>query len=169
VADYLIRARGLKCQPKQVAIVAGVQEALDLCARLFLNPGDRVCLEDPGYPGAGRAFEAVGAKITAVGVDEEGIQLSKLRSARLIYVTPAHQFPLGITMSLPRRLALLEKARQNNALIFEDDYDSEFRYSGRPVSALQGLDRHGCVLFAGSFSKVMFPFAPSRVSGVPTI
>jgi GntR family transcriptional regulator/MocR family aminotransferase len=157
VADYLVRARGLKCQPKQVAIVSGVQEALDLCARLFLNPGDRVCLEDPGYPGAGRAFEAVGAKITAVGVDEEGIQLSKLRSARLIYVTPAHQFPLGITMSLPRRLALLEKARQNNALIFEDDYDSEFRYSGRPVPALQGLDRHGCVLFAGSFSKVMFP------------
>ena len=157
VADYLMRARGLKCQPKQVAIVSGVQEALDLCARLFLNPGDRVCLEDPGYPGAGRAFEAVGAKITAVGVDEEGIQLSKLRSARLIYVTPAHQFPLGITMSLPRRLALLEKARQNNALIFEDDYDSEFRYSGRPVPALQGLDRHGCVLFAGSFSKVMFP------------
>jgi GntR family transcriptional regulator / MocR family aminotransferase len=159
VADYLRTSRGVKCSPEQVAIVAGVQEALDLVARLFLNPGDRVCLEDPGYLGAALVFEAIGAKISAVRVDEEGMKLqgSRLNGARLAYVTPAHQFPLGISMSLPRRLEWLEWARQSGALIFEDDYDSEFRFSGRPVPALQGLDSHGVVLFAGSFSKVLFP------------
>jgi len=159
VADYLSTSRGVKCVPEQVAIVSGVQEALDLVARLFLNPGDRVCMENPGYPGAAIAFEAVGAKISAARVDEEGMELrdSSLRGARLVYVTPAHQFPLGITMSLRRRLELLEYARKSGALIFEDDYDSEYRYSGRPVPALQGLDRNGLVLFAGSFNKVLFP------------
>jgi GntR family transcriptional regulator/MocR family aminotransferase len=159
VADYLSTSRGVKCVPEQIAIVSGVQEALDLVARLFLNPGDRVCMENPGYPGAVIVFEAVGAKISAVCVDEEGMKLREpsLRDARLIYVTPAHQFPLGITMSLRRRLELLEWARKSGALIFEDDYDSEYRYSGRPVPALQGLDRHGLVLFAGTFNKVLFP------------
>jgi len=159
VADYLGASRGVKCVPEQVAIVSGVQEALDLAARLFLNPGDRVCMEDPGYPGAAIAFEAVGAKISAARVDEEGMELRDrvLRGARLLYVTPGHQFPLGITMSLPRRLELLEWARKSGALILEDDYDSEYRYSGRPVPAMQGLDRNGLVLFAGSFSKVLFP------------
>jgi GntR family transcriptional regulator/MocR family aminotransferase len=136
-----------------------VQEALDLVARLFLNPGDRAAMEEPGYVGAALAFEAVGAKISAMPLDGEGMELRApgLRGARLAYVTPAHQFPLGITMSLPRRLALLEWARKSDALIFEDDYDGEYRYSGRPVPALQGLDRDGLVLFAGSFSKVLFP------------
>jgi GntR family transcriptional regulator/MocR family aminotransferase len=159
VADYLNTSRGVKCVPEQVMIVSGVQEALDLVARLFLNPGDRVCMENPGYIGAAFVFEAFGAKIVSAHLDDEGIQLqaSNLRGVRLVYVTPAHQFPLGISMSLPRRLQLLEWARKSNALIFEDDYDSEFRYSGRPVPALQGLDRHGAVLFAGSFSKVLFP------------
>ncbi|MGA7914126.1 MAG: PLP-dependent aminotransferase family protein [Candidatus Acidiferrales bacterium] len=159
MADYLSASRGVKCVPEQIAIVSGVQEALDLAARLFLNPGDRVCMEDPGYPGAVIAFEAVGAKISAASVDEEGMELrdANLRGARLVYVTPGHQFPLGITMSLPRRLELLEWARKSGALIFEDDYDSEYRYSGRPVPAMQGLDRNGRVLFAGSFSKVLFP------------
>ncbi len=159
VADYLSTSRGVKCVPEQVAIVSGVQEALDLVARLFLNPGDRVCLENPGYPGAAIAFEAVGAKISAARVDDEGMQLRQpsLRGARLVYVTPAHQFPLGITMSLRRRLELLEWARKSGALIFEDDYDSEYRYSGHPIPALQGLDRNGLVLFAGSFNKVLFP------------
>jgi GntR family transcriptional regulator / MocR family aminotransferase len=159
VADYLGASRGVKCVPEQVAIVSGVQEALDLAARLFLNPGDRVCMEDPGYPGAAIAFEAVGAKISAARVDEEGMELRDrvLSGARLLYVTPGHQFPLGITMSLPRRLELLEWARKSGALILEDDYDSEYRYSGRPVPAMQGLDRNGLVLFAGSFSKVLFP------------
>ncbi len=159
VADYLSTSRGVKCVAEQVAIVSGVQEALDLVARIVLNPGDRVCMEDPGYIGAAIVFEAMGAKICAVGLDDDGMELrdSSLRGARLIYVTPAHQFPLGITMSLPRRLALLERARKAGALILEDDYDSEYRYSGRPVPALQGLDRSGLVLFAGSFSKVLFP------------
>jgi GntR family transcriptional regulator / MocR family aminotransferase len=159
VANYLSTARGVKCVPEQVAIVSGVQEALDLVARLSLNPGDRVCIENPGYVGAAIVFEAVGAKISAVRLDGEGMKLHdlSLRGSRLVYVTPGHQFPLGITMSLPRRLELLEWARKSGALIFEDDYDSEYRYSGRPVPALQGLDQDGMVLFAGSFSKVLFP------------
>jgi GntR family transcriptional regulator/MocR family aminotransferase len=159
VADYLNVSRGVRCSPEQVAIVSGVQEALDLTARLFLNPGDRVCLENPGYTGAAMVFESVGAKISSLPVDEEGMELraAALRGARLVYVTPGHQFPLGISMSLPRRLQLIEWARNSGALLFEDDYDSEYRYSGRPVPALQGLDRHGAVLFAGSFSKVLFP------------
>jgi len=159
VADYLNASRGVKCVADQVAIVSGVQEALDLVARLFLNPGDRVCMENPGYPGAALTFESVGAKICPLNLDQHGMKLpaAALRRSRLVYVTPGHQFPLGITMSLPRRLELLAWARKSQALIFEDDYDSEYRYSGRPVPALQGLDGHGLVLFAGSFSKVLFP------------
>ena len=157
VADYLNTSRGVKCEPEQVAIVSGVQEALDIVARLFLNPGDRVYMENPGYVGATIVFQAVGAKICPVRLDEEGMTLKELRGAKLVYVTPGHQFPLGITMSLARRLELLERAYQSRALIFEDDYDSEYRYAGRPVPALQGLDRHGLVLYAGTFSKVMFP------------
>jgi len=159
IADYLSTSRGVKCTPGQIAIVSGVQEALDLAARLFLNPGERVCMENPGYEGAAIVFEAVGAKISAMRLDNEGMKLPdpSLQRSRLVYVTPGHQFPLGITMSLTRRLELLEWARESGALIFEDDYDSEYRYSGRPVPALQGLDRTGRVLFAGTFSKVLFP------------
>jgi GntR family transcriptional regulator/MocR family aminotransferase len=159
VADYLSSSRGVNCNADQIAIVSGAQEAFDLVARLFLNPGDRVCMENPGYRGAATVFESLGAKILHVPLDEEGMKLrdSTLRNARLAYVTPGHQFPLGITMSLARRLQLLESARKSGALILEDDYDSEFRYSGRPVPALQGLDRYGIVLFTGSFSKVLFP------------
>src|SRR5262249_8502341 len=140
-------------------IVSGAQEALDLSARLLLDPGDRVALEEPGYPGAALVFQALGARVVPVPLDEEGITMdsSLLAGVRLVYVTPAHQFPLGVGMSLPRRLALPTWARDSGALILEDDYDSEFRYSGRPMPALQGLDRHGLVLFAGSFSKVLFP------------
>ena len=159
VADYLNAARGVKCAAAQVAIVSGVQEALDLVARLFLNPGDRVAMEDPGYPGASIVFAAFGARISRAPVDDEGMEVrgARLRGSRLVYVTPAHQFPLGTTMSLSRRLALLEWAQRSGAVIFEDDYDGEFRYSTRPIPALQGLDRSGHVLFAGSFSKVLFP------------
>jgi GntR family transcriptional regulator/MocR family aminotransferase len=159
VADYLRTSRGVRCEPAQVAIVSGAQEALDLVARLVLDPGDRVCIEEPGYPGAARVFEAVGATIVSAPVDGEGVTLGRRRwrGVRLAYVTPAHQFPLGIAMSLPRRLALLEWARAAGALIFEDDYDAEYRYAGRPVPALQGLDRHGVVCFSGTFSKVLFP------------
>jgi GntR family transcriptional regulator / MocR family aminotransferase len=159
VATYLSTSRGVKCVPEQVAIISGVQEALDLAARLFLNPGDRVCMENPGYPGAAIAFRAGGAKVSALRLDDEGMQVQagSMRGARLVYVTPGHQFPVGVTMSLARRLRLLEWAGKSGALILEDDYDSEYRYAGRPVPALQGLDQHGLVLFTGSFSKVLFP------------
>jgi GntR family transcriptional regulator / MocR family aminotransferase len=159
IAEHLTRSRGVRCQPQQLAIVSGVQEALDLVARILITPGDRVSMEDPGYPGASLVFQAFGAKIIAAGIDSEGILVRGLpkRNVRLIYVTPGHQFPLGTTMSLARRLELLAWARKSGALIFEDDYDSEYRYSGRPVPALQGLDDAGQVLYAGSFSKVLFP------------
>jgi GntR family transcriptional regulator/MocR family aminotransferase len=159
VADYLTTSRGVRCAPEQIAIVSGVQEALDLVARLFLNPGDYVAVENPGYVGATLVFEAIGANLVPVSIDEEGMLVGNAlpKGIRVVYLTPAHQFPLGVSMSLRRRLALLEWARSSQALIFEDDYDSEYRYSGRPLPALQGLDRHGQVILAGSFSKVLFP------------
>lgn len=160
VAAYLGTARGVRCAPGQVAIVSGVQQALDLAARLLLDPGDRVALEDPGYVGAALVFRAAGARITSLPLDDQGVAVPgvRLRDVKLAYVTPAHQFPLGVSLSLARRLALLDWARRTGALLFEDDYDGEYRYAGRPLPALQGLDRSGrSVLFAGSFSKVMFP------------
>ena len=158
VADYLATSRGVRCSADQVVIVSGLQESLDLAARVFLNPGDRVCMENPGYIGASYIFDAYGAKVSGLRVDDEGMEVpQRLDDIRLAYVTPGHQFPLGVSMSLPRRLALLEWARASSAMIIEDDYDSEYRYSGRPLPALQGLDRNGLVLFVGSFSKVMFP------------
>src|SRR5215475_3526756 len=145
VADYLNTSRGVHCAPDQVVIVSGMQEALDLASRLLIDPGDKVCLEDPGYPGAFAAFSGAGAKVSPVHLDPEGVRLkgAAMRGARLIYVTPAHQFPLGITMTLRRRLDLLEWARKTGAMIFEDDYDSEYRYCGRPIPALKGLDCSG--------------------------
>ncbi len=161
VAEYLNASRGVKCSTDQVLIISGVQEALERAARLLLDPEDPVWVEEPGYPGAAIVFHAVGAKVFPVQVDSEGLDLEsgrrRWKHARLVYVTPAHQFPLGVTMSLRRRLALLEWARRSHTLIFEDDYDSEYRYSGRPIPALQGLDRAGVVIFAGSFNEVLFP------------
>ena len=161
VADYLNSSRGVKCSAEQVLILSGAQEALDRTARILLNPGEPVWTEEPGYPGASVVFRAVGARICPVPIDAEGLDLDRGRkewsAPRLVYVTPAHQFPLGVTMTLRRRLALLEWARQAGVLIFEDDYDSEYRYSGRPIPALQGLDRSGVVIFAGSFTAVLFP------------
>ena len=161
VAAYLNTSRGVKCTAEQVLILSGAQEALDRTARILLNPGEPVWMEEPGYPGAGVVFRAVGARIRRVPVDAEGLDLDsgqkKWSAPRLVYVTPGHQFPLGVTMSLRRRLALLDWARRAGTLIFEDDYDSEYRYSGRPIPAMQGLDRSGMVIFAGSFSAVLFP------------
>jgi GntR family transcriptional regulator/MocR family aminotransferase len=160
VADYLNTSRGVKCTADQVVIISGVQQALDRAAHLLLNPGDPAWMEEPGYPGAVAAFRAVGATICTVPVDGEGLNLEagkKLPKPRLVYVTPAHQFPLGVTMSLRRRLALMEWAGKAGAIIFEDDYDSEYRYSGRPIPALQGFDRSESVIFAGSFTDVLFP------------
>ena len=161
VAHYLNTSRGVKCSADQVLILSGAQEALDRTARVLVNPGEPVWMEEPGYPGAALVFHALGAKVRPVPVDEEGLNFEARRPrtgrGRLMYVTPAHQFPLGVTMTLRRRLALLEWARRSGTAIFEDDYDSEYRYSGRPVPALQGLDRSGVVIFAGSFSAVLFP------------
>ena len=153
VAEYLNTSRGVKCAAEQVLIVSGAQEGFDRAARLLLNPGDAAWMEEPGYPGAAAVLRAVGAKISGIPVDDEGLafEAAARRGARpkLVYLTPAHQFPLGMTMSLRRRLALLEWARKAGAMIFEDDYDSEYRYSGSPVPALQGLDRAGVVIFGG--------------------
>ena len=159
VADYLRTSRGASCEVEQVAIVSGLQEALDVVARVLLDPGDGVCLEHPRYVGAALLLEAHGAKCISVPVDDEGMQVPsrRHRNVRLAYVTPGHQAPLGTCMSLPRRLALLDWARASGAMILEDDYDSEYRYAGRPVPALQGLDREGQVLLGGSFNKVLFP------------
>lgn len=161
VAAYLNASRGVKCSEDQVLIISGVQEALERAAHLLIDPGDPVWVEDPGYKGANIVFRAVGAKVHPVPVDAEGLDLEwgrrRWTRAKLIYVTPAHQFPLGVTMSLRRRLALLEWARRSRTLIFEDDYDSEFRYQGRPIPALQGLDRAGVVIYAGTFNEVLFP------------
>jgi GntR family transcriptional regulator/MocR family aminotransferase len=161
VAEYLNTSRGVNCSAEQVVINSGVQEALDRTAHLLLNAGEPVWMEEPGYPGAAATFHAVGARICPVPVDSEGLDLEagqrRWPIPRLVYVTPAHQFPLGMTMSLRRRLSLLEWARRSRTVVFEDDYDSEYRYSGRPIPALQGLDRAGVVIFAGSFTDVLFP------------
>ena len=142
-------------------VVAGSQQVLDLTARVLLDPGDKVWLEDPGYHGARGAFTAAGANVIPVPVDQDGLDVMAGRTlapdARLAFVTPSRQLPLGATMSLTRRLALLEWESTSRAAIFEDDYDSEFRYASRPLPALQGLDRAGCVVYAGTFSKVTFP------------
>jgi GntR family transcriptional regulator/MocR family aminotransferase len=161
VAAYLNSSRGVQCTAEQVLIVSGAQEALDRTARILLNPGESVWMEEPGYLRADVVFRALGARVHRVPIDAEGLALESGRkrwsAPRLVYVTPGHQFPLGVTMSLRRRLALLEWARLAGTLIFEDDYDSEYRYSGRPIPAMQGLDRSGMVIFAGSFSAVLFP------------
>lgn len=161
VAAYVTNARGVRCRWEQVVIVSGAQHGLDLAARLLLDPGEAAWIEDPGYPGARSAFQAAGARLVAVPVDGEGIVVEEgtrlAPRARLAHVTPSHQFPLGATMSPRRRLELLAWAQDAGAWIVEDDYDSEFRYAGRPLPSLQGLDEHGRVLYLGSFSKTLFP------------
>jgi GntR family transcriptional regulator/MocR family aminotransferase len=158
IAAHLRSARGVNCTPEQVIITSGAQQALDLAARIFLSEKDSVFIEDPCYQEARSAFAAIGAKIVPVPVDAEGLNLSAAKQkAKLIYVTPSHQYPLGVTMSLPRRLALLEWGRTNNSWIIEDDYNSEFRYAGRPLASLQGLDQGGRVIYVGTFSKTIFP------------
>ena len=161
LADYLGAARAVRCEPSQVFVVSGAQQALDLCARVLLDPADTVWVEDPGYPGLIGALTAAGANVIPVPVDQEGMSVWAGRKAssraRMACVSPSHQYPLGITMSLARRLELLEWAREANAFVLEDDYDSEYRYTGHPLAALQGLDADGRVIYVGTMSKVMFP------------
>jgi GntR family transcriptional regulator/MocR family aminotransferase len=161
IAAYLGSSRGVNCSADQIVIVSGAQQGLDLLARLLVKPGEAVWMEDPGYFGATAAFRNAGARLIPVPTDAEGLVVSQgirlCHRARAVYVTPAHQFPLGMTMSIERRLALLAWARQASAFLIEDDYDSEYRFDGSPVPALQGLDDGGSVVLVGSFSKVLFP------------
>jgi GntR family transcriptional regulator/MocR family aminotransferase len=141
-----------------ITITNGTQQALDIIARVILEPGDVVAVEDPGYLPPTRLFRTLGAQVVGVPVDREGLVVDALpRNARLIYVTPSHQYPLGVSMSLARRQALLKRAEQDNAAIVEDDYDSEFRFGGRPMEPLHTLDTTGRVIYVGSFSKTMLP------------
>jgi GntR family transcriptional regulator/MocR family aminotransferase len=161
IAAHAIASRGVRCTPEQVIIVSGAQGGLDLAARLLINAGDPVWMEDPGYLKARGAFLGSGAKIIPVPVDHEGLVveagIDRAPQARLAYLTPSHQFPLGVTLSLPRRIALLHWARRANAYLIEDDYDSEYHYTRRPLPALQGLDDSGRVIYIGTFSKILYP------------
>lgn len=161
ITHYLGSSRGVRCSPDQVIIVSGVQQALDLLARVLLKRDDPVWMEDPGYFGANMAFRNAGAKIIPVPVDGEGLSVSAgvrvCPQAKGAYVTPAHQFPLGMTMSIERRLSILKWASRASAFVIEDDYDSEYRFAGQPVPAMQSLDRNSSVILVGSFSKLLFP------------
>jgi GntR family transcriptional regulator/MocR family aminotransferase len=161
VARYLAVARGIACSPDQVVITRGFQGAVGLLSRALLAPGDSVWLEDPGYFLVQRAMKAAGMRVVAVPVDGEGLDVAagtrQAADARMAIVSPAHQAPLGVALALHRRLALLDWARAAKSWVVEDDYDSEFRYTGRPLPALKSLDRDGRVLYAGTFSKVLFP------------
>ncbi len=159
IAAYLRQSRAVRCDTEQVVIVTGSQQALDISARLLLDSGDTALLEDPGYPGARVALAAAGANLMRLPVDQEGADISGIAdgAAQVAFVTPSHQFPLGVTMSVARRLALLEWAQRSGAWVLEDDYDSEYRYRGKPLPSLQGLDGAGRVIYVGSFSKTIFP------------
>lgn len=171
IASYIAQTRAVRCHPDQILVTQGTQQALNLIARVLLDAGEAMALENPGYLSARKVFSSHGATLVPIAVDDEGLRVdepgglsaysirnySERSRIKLVYVTPSHQFPTGVLMSLSRRLALLEWAERTNALIIEDDYDSEFRYSGRPIPALQGLDSDQRVLYVGTFSKVMFP------------
>jgi GntR family transcriptional regulator/MocR family aminotransferase len=159
ITGYVQRARGVLCTADQVLVVSGFQQAVDLVSRVLLNGGDRVLVEEPHYRPARIAFQVLGAEVRGVPVDDDGLRVDDLPAddTRMIYVTPSHQFPTGAVLPLARRLDLLGWAARRGAYVLEDDYNGEFRYAGRAVETLQGLDQHGSVLYAGTFSKVMFP------------
>lgn len=160
IVEYIGGSRGVRCSPEQVIITSGAQQALDLIARFLLDPGDPVWMEDPGYPGARQTLRAAGAKIIPVAVDRDGLDVKAARKqspqAKLAYVTPSNQFPLGVTMSADRRMELLNWAKDAEAWIVEDEYDAEYRYRGKPVAALQSLDHSGSVIYVGTFTKMLF-------------
>ena len=160
LAEYLKIARSVECQPEQVVVTAGIHQSIDLCLRLLSDPGDLAWVEDPGYWGTRNLLRASGLQIRPIAVDAEGMCPSEedmKHVPRFIFVTPSHQYPLGSVMGLARRRKLLEFARQHGSWIVEDDYDSEFRYSGKPLLSLQGMDSGDRVLYLGTFSKTMFP------------
>jgi GntR family transcriptional regulator/MocR family aminotransferase len=158
IARHIAISRGVETSPDDITITNGTQQALDIMARVMLAPGDTVAVEDPGYQPPTRLFRSLGVRVVGVPVDAEGLVVDALpRTARFVYVTPSHQYPLGVTMSMPRRQALLNWADRVNAAIIEDDYDSEFRFGGRPMEPLHTLDTTGRVVYVGSFSKTMLP------------
>ncbi len=160
IAAYLRSSRGMQCSAEQIVITSGAQQGISLCAQLLIEPGDGVAIENPGYRAAGHAFAVAGANLHGVAVDSDGIScagLDALSDCRLAYVTPSHQYPTGVVMSLARRLELLAWAERNQGWIVEDDYDGEYRYSGAPLAPLAALDRQGRVLYVGTFGKVAFP------------
>lgn len=161
IAEYLRTARGVRCEAQQIMIVSGSQHGLEITSRVLLDPGDHVWMEEPGYRYARSVFAGSGCAIVPVRVDEEGLDVAagvkKCEKARAALVTPSHQYPLGVTMTASRRLQLLDWAETNASWIIEDDYDSEYRYEGMPVTSLQGLDRNSRVVYIGTFSKVLFP------------
>jgi len=161
IAEHLTHWRGLACRAEQVIVTNGSQQALGLVAGMLLDPGDAVALEEPHYAGARQAFDAARARLVPLRVDAQGLDVARLaasrRRVRLVYVTPAHQFPTGAVLPLARRLALLAWARRTNGYVIEDDYDSEYRYAGSPIETLHGLDHSGRVFHVGSFSKILMP------------
>lgn len=171
IADYLVTARGVRCNPEQIIITSGTQQGLDLLLRAVAAPGDTVLVEDPCYPSALAAVRQTGCIATGVAVDAQGFDPASIpahgRGAKAVYVTPSHQFPLGVTLSMRRRLALVDWARAHGTIIIEDDYDSEFRYAGPPLTAMQGMDDSGTVAYLGTFSKVLFPGLRTGYAIVP--
>jgi GntR family transcriptional regulator / MocR family aminotransferase len=161
ICDYLSSSRAVHCEPGQIMVVSGSQQALDITARVLLDPGDSVWVEEPGYTLGLTVFEAAGCRLIPVAVDEEGMDVARGISlkadARAALVTPSHHYPLGSTMSASRRMQLLDWAQSNGSWVIEDDYDSEFRYESRPISSLQGMDANARVIYIGTFSKVLFP------------
>jgi GntR family transcriptional regulator/MocR family aminotransferase len=161
IARHLSVARGVRCEPRQVVIAEGAQEAITLCVRLLSNPGDTGWVEDPGYRGVKAAMHAGDLRVVPVRVDAEGLCASaqdwRRHPPRLVYTTPSHQYPTGAVLGIARRLALIARAREHGAWIIEDDYDSEFRHTGEPIGAMQGLVDDAPVLYVGTFSKTMFP------------
>lgn len=161
IADHLLSARGLRCDPDQIMLASGTLHALRIVLSAILKAGDQVWCEDPGYPIARRTIEHCGYRAVSVPVDASGMVVANGRArapaARAAYVTPSHQFPLGVQMSMPRRLELLDWAKAADAFVFEDDYDSEFRYDGAPLLSLAGIDHLRRVIYMGTFSKTLFP------------
>jgi GntR family transcriptional regulator/MocR family aminotransferase len=161
IAEYLGAFRAVKCHASQILVTTGSQQALMISALALLDPEDRVWIEEPGYPGTQQALKAAGARLVPVPVDDQGLDVEfgvrHASHARAAYVTPTHQYPMGVTMSAARRIALLSWAVRNGTWIVEDDYDSEFRYSSNPLAALQGQDADGRVIYVGTLTKVMFP------------
>ncbi len=163
IAEYLGAVRGVRCVSSQILVTTGSQQALQISAQVLLDPKDRVWMEEPGYPGARQAFMTAGAQLIPVRVDHDGMNVAEVMRrgrnarARAVYVTPSHQYPMGMTMSAARRMLLLHWAERSAAWIIEDDYDSEYRFGSRPIASLQGLDTDGRVIYIGTFSKVLFP------------